>query len=321
MIHDGPTIWVADTSASAGCLERLGDARRLADALGADVRALVLGGDEASIPNLIYHGADRVFWSPVSANTPARIQTLTTLFQGRPPRVVLFGGDAPSREWAAGLAVRHNWFLASPTLLIRNSAAGLAVTELDHSGKRSRTEVVKADATLISTMRLGVAEPISADESRVGQVVSVDVSDGDDALVSQIVPPDPSTVDIRQARSVVAGGRGLGGGQGFDLLRRFAAQIGASVAASRVAVDLGWIGHERQVGQTGKTVQPELYIACGISGASHHLDGMSHSKHVIAINTDQDAAIFQVADLGLVADLHQVLEQADEMLAEKVRRN
>ena len=122
---------------------------------------------------------------------------------------------------------------------------------------------------------------------------------------------------MRTVDRIVAGGRGLDGPDGFTLLGRFAKYLGASIAASRVAVDLGWIGSERQVGQSGKTVNPELYVACGISGASHHLAGMTGAKHIVAINRDPRAPIFDVAHLALVADLHQVLAEVEHMLSDR----
>jgi electron transfer flavoprotein alpha subunit len=130
------------------------------------------------------------------------------------------------------------------------------------------------------------------------------------------VPPDPSQADIRYVKKLIAGGRGLGGRQGFDTLRSIAGKLGAGVAASRMAVDLGWIESARQVGQTGKTVRPDLYLACGISGASHHLEGMSDSRHVVAINTDANAPLMRRAELAIQADLHQVLARLDELLGD-----
>ena len=118
------------------------------------------------------------------------------------------------------------------------------------------------------------------------------------------------------ANRLVAGGRGLGSKQGFNRLRQFAEKLGAGVAASRMAVDLGWVPYERQVGQTGRTVTPELYIACGISGASHHIQGMSQASHIVAINTDPNAPILKIAHLSLVADLHAILENAQRRLEE-----
>ncbi|MCH8889520.1 MAG: electron transfer flavoprotein subunit alpha/FixB family protein, partial [Myxococcales bacterium] len=126
-------------------------------------------------------------------------------------------------------------------------------------------------------------------------------------------------IDICDADRIVAGGRGLGGADGFQRLARVARVLKATVAASRVAVDLGWVDRARQVGQTGKTVAPALYLACGISGASHHLAGMAGARHIVAINIDPNAPIFKAAHLGLVADLHEVLSQLEARLGAEPR--
>jgi electron transfer flavoprotein alpha subunit len=163
----------------------------------------------------------------------------------------------------------------------------------------------------VATLRPGVGEALAPDPARTGEVTIARVEPEPDGIARRrLLPADPQTVDIRFASRLVAGGRGLGSREGFDLLRRFARRIGAGVAASRMAVDLGWIERDRQVGQTGKTVRPHLYVACGISGASHHLEGMSEASHVVAINTDPRAPIFRAAHLGLVGDLHEVLGAA-----------
>ncbi|MEE9229426.1 MAG: electron transfer flavoprotein subunit alpha/FixB family protein, partial [Acidobacteriota bacterium] len=181
----------------------------------------------------------------------------------------------------------------------------------------ARKVVVGSTEAVIVTMRAGVAEAQKADPTRKGHVIRLDaVRRPEKAERVKLIRAEPATVDIRYAERLVAGGRGLGSKEGFDKLRRFAGKIRAGVAASRVAVDLGWVEYDRQVGQTGRSVAPNLYIACGISGASHHLEGMAGADHIVAINTDPEAPIFKIAHLGLVADLYEVLEQAGKGLAE-----
>jgi electron transfer flavoprotein alpha subunit len=175
---------------------------------------------------------------------------------------------------------------------------------------------VGQEAAAIVTLRPGVGEAVPPDATRQGVLRHIAaVPQPEKRLPVQTIPTDPASVDIRYAERLVAGGRGLGSKAGFDALRRFASKIGAGIAASRMAVDLGWIERERQVGQTGKTVAPDLYIACGISGASHHLEGMSGARRIVAINTDANAPIFSLAHLGLVADLYEVLARAEEIMA------
>ena len=227
------------------------------------------------------------------------------------PQLVLGCGDADGRAWAAHLAVAAGWRLISPALLARRRSLTVEVTGLDRTGGLSRRFQIERDTTAIITMRPGVAEAIPPDTTRVGNVLTIDFAAAVEAISPvESIPADPGTVDIRFADRLVAGGRGLGGGEGFEVLRALSRRLNAGIAGSRMAVDHGWIEHDRQVGQTGKTVAPDLYIACGISGASHHLDGMSGARHIVAINTDPEAPIFKVAHLGLVADLHEVVRKA-----------
>ena len=125
------------------------------------------------------------------------------------------------------------------------------------------------------------------------------------------------TIDLQEAEIIISGGRGLGDGKNFDMIRRFAQLIGAAVGASRAAVDAGWIPYPHQVGQTGKTVKPKIYIACGISGAIQHLAGMSTSDYIIAINKDPNAPIFQVANLGIVGDIFEIIPKLIQQLESK----
>ena len=312
-------VWVLDEEASDSCKERIGDARCLADALGAGVGVLLLGGDEQAGQALVSAGADMVLFAGDAQRehwpTERKVEAATAALPTDAQLAVFAGGDPPAREWAARLAVERGWRYICPALMVARNATDIVVTRLDVTGKRSRQEIVPNGQSVVISMRPGVAEPLALDATRTGRVVKIDPPRFRPSnLRSERVPADPATIDIRHADRLVAGGRGLGSEAGFQLLRRFAQTIDASVAASRMAVDLGWIEFERQVGQTGKTVQPELYIACGISGASHHLQGMSDAEHIIAINTDPHAPIFSVASLGLVSDLHNVLEKAMERL-------
>ena len=234
------------------------------------------------------------------------------------PRLVLLPGSPDGREWAARLAVRLGWRLVSPALQARFDRDGrLSVTALSACGRYSRRVAFGPDETAVLTLKPGVAEALPPDSNRTGSVERIrSVEVGEEPIhVEREIPADPSEVDIRYADRIVAGGRGLGSADGFQQLARVARILKAGVAASRVAVDLGWIDRERQVGQTGKTVTPALYLACGISGASHHLAGITEARHVVAINTDPNAPIFKVAHLALVADLHQVLTELESQFA------
>lgn len=310
-------IWALGQGVEPSLLERLGDARALADAAGERVGALVLGAPEEEAAHLFPHGADAVLFSARSPGPCSRAATAEAELPRRGAGVVFAGGDVAGREWAALLAARLGWRLVSPALMVEPRAGGLEVTALGEGGRMARRIRLRADEPVVLTQRAGVAEALPADPERRGTPVAIEVAEiAEGASVRDVVAADPAAVDIRDAPRLVAGGRGVGGREGFERLKRFAARLGAGVAASRVAVDLGWIDRERQVGQTGRTVAPDLYVACGISGASHHLEGMSGARHIVAVNTDPEAPIFKIAHLGLVADLHEVLERAQEILAE-----
>jgi electron transfer flavoprotein alpha subunit len=304
-------VWVLDEDAGPATLERLGDARHVADRLRGRVGVLAVGPADPGRGGLIPHGADRVVHLVAGEPTaPTRVAAAVAWLGPRAPRLVLAAGDVGGREWAARLAARTGWRLVSPALGVEVKGQDLEVLALGADGFCRRVRA-GAGEPVVATLRPGVGEALPPDPGRTGEVTMARVEPEPDRIVRRRhLPADPRTVDIRFASRLVAGGRGLGSRKGFDLLRRFAGRIGAGVAASRMAVDLGWIERDRQVGQTGKTVRPHLYVACGISGASHHLEGMAEATHVVAINTDPRAPIFRVAHLGLVGDLHAILGAA-----------
>ncbi len=192
------------------------------------------------------------------------------------------------------------------------------LTRITHGGRAHQQSAWPLSTPLVVTMRPGVADapPPRAAPAELTLEHSVMRVEEQRLRVLEALPPDPRTQDLSEAERIVAGGRGVGGPEGFRVIQELADALGASVGASRVAVDRGWIGQERQVGQTGKTVGPRLYVACGISGASHHLAGMRDSERIVAVNTDPKAPIFSVAQFGTVADLHQLLPR----VAERIRR-
>jgi len=322
---DSCRSWVIDHRVDAATCERIGDARRLADARSESVGALIVGS-RCDPKALIAAGADCLkLVEPVASSIPesacgalGRSLNAEAILAPLRPRVVLASGSPDGRAWAARLAVRRGWRLVSPALRAGFDRDGrLAVTALSACGRYSRETTLSPDETAVLTLEPGVAEAVPADPGRVGMVERVaSVALGEEPVgVEREIPADPGEIDIRHADRIVAGGRGLGGADGFEQLARVARLLKAGVAASRVAVDLGWIARERQVGQTGKTVAPALYLACGISGASHHLAGMAGARHIVAINTDPDAPIFKTAHLGLVADLREVLSELEAQLA------
>jgi electron transfer flavoprotein alpha subunit len=306
--------WVLTTRCDQAAFERLGDARMLADRLHTAAGAVVVGEPDADLHSLIEHGADHVIHVPVDrAGQDSVVTNAGAALEGIPVRVVLVDGDSAGREIASRLAARRNWALVSPALMVRAAEEGrLIVTALDSTGRFAREICFEKNETVVATFRSGVAQALPRDAGRSGTVTVVEPVTASETVVSRrFIPADPAQADIRHVERLVAGGRGLGSARGFELLSRVARRLGAGVAASRAAVDHGWIGHERQVGQTGKTVAPELYLACGISGASHHWEGMAASTHIVAINSDPEAPSHQKAHLSLVADLYEVLSFVD----------
>lgn len=307
--------WVIGQGIDPPLFERLGDARRLADTIGWRVGAVVAGPETGDTGRLLEHGADAAFILSTAPGPRSFVAAAAAVLKDHDARLVLAPGNPAGCERAALLAVRLGWTLVSPALMVRVVNDFLEVTGLDRRSRMARTVRLEPHRPVIITLRSGVAEALRPDPGRQGEIIRVETArHSEHASSIEILPADPATVDIRYAGRLVAGGRGLGGRTGFDRLRRFAERIGAGVAASRMAVDLGWIDQDRQVGQTGRTVSPDLYIACGISGASHHVEGMSQATHIVAVNTDPEAPIFRVAHLGLVSDLHEVLNRVEEGL-------
>lgn len=298
----------------------IADAREIADALGGALYVLDFVGqsptDAGRSQEWIERGADhvqRVFGGGASQRD--QLDVCDHMRRDRCPRLVFCTADRSGRAFAARLAARHCWRLTSPALLVRKCGTGLLATQLDASGRWARTVALADGTPAVVAVQPGVAQPMSRDATRRGTIAS-------EALASTPVssrtverlPADARTADIRHLRKLVAGGRGVGGRAGFERLRRVAAKLDAGVAASRMAVDLGWIEPERQVGQTGRCVSPDLYVACGISGASHHLDGMSESRCIVAINTDPAAPLFERAHVAVAGDLHAVLQHLEHEL-------
>jgi electron transfer flavoprotein alpha subunit len=319
-LTSAPPIWVVVTPGDDDPLGRIGDARELAEACGSSVEAIFVGvrePDPRQIDAWVQGGADAVrivlLDRPHQASGVAAVVKLAT---ERPPRLVLTAFDRDGRAFAARLAARTDWPLVEPVLLVRERAGRFVIAQLDSSGRQTRAIELTAERPVIVGIAPGVAQPLLADTMRSGVVERMLVSTAGTSrwLGSERVPADPAVADIRHLPKLIAGGRGVGSREGFEVLRRVARALGAGVAASRMAVDLGWIEPDRQVGQTGKTVSPALYIACGIHGASHHWDGMSDSQQIVAINTDAEAPLMQRGQLSIQADLHATLGELLQLL-------
>ena len=299
-------------------LEVLHAGRQLADQTGGQVQAIYLGTEtepEIDCLNFIQYGADRVLIlrHPILARYTvfAYLQALLEAIQSRQPEIVLISATNHGKELASALSARLKTGLATDCISLEvDSRDGLKVQRPVYAGKAISTLVYDSSRPQIVTLRTNVFRGPGPDSSRSGEVECLDVKIEENSLaikVRDIVQETGKGLDIAEARIVVSGGLGMQNAENFKLLEDLAKVLGAAVGASRPVVDDGWRDYSNQVGQTGRTVSPDLYIACGISGSVQHLAGMSSSKCIVAINKDPHAPIFSVADYGIVADVLEVL--------------
>ena len=310
-----------------GTYELLGRGRELADKRGVELAAVLLGDQvEGLAADLIAHGADRVYLAqdPVLAHyrTGPYTDVLAGMINQRKPEIVLVSATPQGRDLAPRVAARISAGLtADCTGLDIDDEEGLLVqTRPAFGGNLMATIVCRQARPQMATVRPGVMKALSADASRTGEVVTIPVHLDERSVVTKIIEivqqESGAQVNLQDAEIIVSGGRGLGKPENFALIRDLADALGAAVGASRAAVDAGWIPAYHQVGQTGRTVQPKLYIACGISGAVQHLAGMGSSDVIVAINKDPSAPIFNVATYGIVGDLFEIVPALTKKLRE-----
>jgi len=325
-------VWVVAESAAGGhgqlrrgTYELLGEGRRLADRLGVELAAVLLGDQvEELAQDLISHGADRVYLArdPVLARyrTGPYTDVLAGLINRYQPEIVLISATPQGRDLAPRVAARVSAGLtADCTGLDIDEAERLLVqTRPAFGGNLMATIVCRQARPQMATVRLGVMKALEPDAARKGEMVNVPVHLDERAVLAKVVEviqqEDDGQVNLQDAQIIVSGGRGLGKPENFAIIRELAEALGGAVGASRAAVDAGWIPAYHQVGQTGRTVQPKLYIACGISGAVQHLAGMQSSDVIIAINKDPAAPIFNVATYGIVRDLFEIVPKLTKAL-------
>ncbi|MBO4488477.1 MAG: electron transfer flavoprotein subunit alpha/FixB family protein [Bacteroidales bacterium] len=310
-------------------LELLGEAHKLSLDLNEKVVAVLLGYQvKAQAPKLIEYGADEVICvdEPELKDylTEQYTQALFQVVSKYLPNMMLIGASTIGRDLAPRLAARLNTGLtADCTKLEITEDKQLASTRPAFGGNLMATILNTEHRPQMSTVRPGVMQKMAPDATRQGDVIdfkpTFDSSRFKVRLV-KTVKECKDCVDITEAKVLVSGGRGVGNTQGFDKLRELADVLGGQVASSRAMVDAGVMDHNLQVGQTGKTVRPNLYLACGISGAIQHLAGMEESDFIIAINKDKFAPIFGVADVGIVGDLHKIVPMLTARLAKETQK-
>ncbi len=297
-------------------LELLGEGRKLADKKGTKLSAVFIGSEiRGKAKDLIAFGADIVYLADNPAlkdfNDDSYAAVLTTLAHQHKPEIILAGATAIGRSFFPKVAsTLYTGLTADCTMLDIDAATGhLHQTRPAFGGNIMATIVTPNHRPQMATVRHKVMKPALRDDTRKGEIIEVGYHQNGDVRtrVLKTVEALTETVNICEADIIVAGGRGLGSQKNFQLIEELAKVLGGAVAATRGAVDEGWIPYAHQVGQTGKTVCPKLYIACGISGAIQHVAGMQSSETIVAINKDPDAPIFSVATYGIVGDVHEVV--------------
>ena len=299
-------------------LEILGPGRKMAEATNEKVVAVLVGsGLDEAIKAAVSYGADQVIAvdnaSYADYSVEAYTYALEQLVEKYKPSAFLFGATSNGKELAPRLAARVKTGAAADCTAVEIDA-GTGVIKWTRpvlAGRMFSVVECKEARPQIGALRPGIFKRGESDTARSAEIIKEDIALPGDVvrttIVEKIAEAAEGAVKLEDAEIIVSGGRGLGKPENFSLVKDLADTLGGVVGASRAAVDAGWIPHVHQVGQTGKTVGPKLYIACGISGAIQHLAGMSGSDVIIAINRDADAPIFEIADYGIVGDIKEVL--------------
>lgn len=306
--------------------ELLAAGRRLGEALGEDVCVALLNCDDTLAQAAIALGADKAYVArdPVLADMQidAQLAALEKICAQMQPSVVLIGRTLTGRDVGPRLAFRLGVGLAQDCLQVDAGADGRVTAVRPVYGGNALARVTFPDANpQMAVVRGKAYEPLAADASRSGEIVEVQTALDPSVVKARLVETVTQAsegVRLEDAAVVVSGGRGLGGPEPFDMLEDLAKLLGGAVGASRAVCDAGWLDHSYQVGLTGKTITPDLYITVGISGASQHMAGCSASKHIIAINRDADANIFKSSSFGVVGDWKSVLPSFIETVRELV---
>jgi electron transfer flavoprotein alpha subunit len=327
-MSNGIFVWVEQFKGqvAGASWEAVGAARQLADELGGSVTACVFGGEgvEPLAQEAISYGADVVLLAGDATLADFRVEPQAALLakevREAGAEVVLIGATFRGRELGPALAVALDTGCIADCTALEVEGGQLIATRPIYAGKLlSRCTIPERRPQIFTTRVRAFARP-EPDEGRSGQVTRVEPVLAEDDIGVKVTGfrETEGGVSLADAGIIVSGGRGVGAPEGFEPVRELAQVLGAALGASRAAVDAGWIPYEHQVGQTGKTVGPDLYIAAGISGAIQHQAGMRTSKVIVAINKDPEAPIFKLAHYGVVGDLFKVVPALTAALKEKL---
>ena len=306
--------------------ELVGEAKKLASHLGCEVTAVLLGSNVGNLcDSLAERGADNVIVVDDPAlkdyETESYTHGVSEVIKAKKPEIVLFGATAIGRDLAPRVSARlHTGLVADCTKLdIQEDTNLLMMTRPAFGGNIMATILSPDHRPQMATVRPGVMKKQDAQKGAKAKVENFAINDFSahkSYEILEIVKKVMGRMDVQDAKVLISGGRGMGGPENFPMLEELANLMGGTFSASRAAVDAGWVEKDRQVGQTGKTVRPNLYMACGISGAIQHLAGMEDSEVIVAINKDPSAPIFEVADYGIVGDVFKILP----LFTEEVRK-
>lgn len=298
-------------------IELLGEAKKLAAEIGTDVSAVVCGDEVGDLTHELFaYGADKVYQAvhPELKNyrTDAYTKVIEEAIHLYKPEIILLGATHIGRDLGPCLAVRCDTGLTADCtkLEIDPDDKKIRQTRPAFGGNLMATIICPNHRPQMSTVRPGVMDKAEYVAGREGVAIRLNVSFKEDEIrtkIIKIVKEAGELASLTDAEFIVSGGMGLGNPEGFELLKKLADKLGGTIGSSRACVDSGWIDHSYQVGQTGTTVKPKIYFACGISGAIQHLAGMQSSDYIIAINKNENAPIFEVADYGIVGDLYEVI--------------
>ncbi|MDR1065771.1 MAG: FAD-binding protein [Oscillospiraceae bacterium] len=305
-------------------VELLGEGKKLAGEIGCKLCAILCGDNTNELVTELYeYGADKVYYANApelkNYNTDAYTKVIYEAILKYKPEIVLLGATHIGRDLGPCLAVQCGTGLTADCtkLDIDPEDKKLMQTRPAFGGNLMATILCPAHRPQMSTVRPGVMEKPVKKPGAKGELIELKpvYKDGDiRQKVLEIVKGLTEQVSLTDAKIIVSGGAGLGGPDGFKVIKQLADRLGGVVGSSRAAVDAGWIDHSHQVGQTGTTVKPTVYFACGISGAIQHLAGMQNSGYIVAINKNENAPIFEVADYGIVGDLYKVIPALLEVL-------
>ena len=328
MIKNKPVLVMvefSDEQIKPVSFETLHAARSLANTFQGSVEALCLQSRNPPQANdLLYYGADRikVLKNPLfrSFSLELWLEVIKPMISRQQPHAVFFSATTHGKELAASLSAKLNVGLATDCVAVEVDGRGEIIVQRPvYAGKALSNLILKGSGPHILSLRQNIFRGSGPDTSRTGNVELLDIKVPDDSLtlkVREVVKETGGQLDITEARIIVSGGLGMQRPENFKFLEDLAQVLQGAVGASRPVVDNGWRKYSNQVGQTGRTVQPDLYIACGISGAVQHLAGMSAAKCIVAINKDANAPIFSVADYGIVGDALEILP----LLTEEFRK-